>query len=117
MQQFGPVRPGDRIHSSIPRVGGAVLRRTHGQVGSHIPEHHRMGELLTVMEYLTATETVGAVPKEAHGCLEGLRAQEGGHGSEVSFSTSVSNRLASLWPYTDWQKYKSWWHPVSSGSL
>ena len=49
---FGAVRPGDRIHSSILGVGGAVLRRTHRQVGSHIPEHHWMGELLTVMEYL-----------------------------------------------------------------
>ena len=69
---FGAVRPGDRIHSSILGVGGAVLRRTHRQVGSHVPEHHWMGELLTVIEYLIATETVGAVPKEAHGHLEGV---------------------------------------------
>ena len=62
----------ESIVYSILGVGGAVLRRTHGQVGSHVPEHHWMGELLTVMEYLIATETVGAVPNEAHGHLEGV---------------------------------------------
>ena len=63
-------------------AGGAVLRSEQdqgGQAGSHTPEHHRTGELLTVTEYLFATGTRGAVPKEAHGCLEDVIQAQGGH--------------------------------------
>ena len=86
---------GGQIHSSILGAGGAVLRSEQdqgGQAGSHTPEHHRTGELLTVTEYLFATGTCGA---EAHGCLEDvIQAQVAGRGSKVSFWQQTGESVA-----------------------
>ena len=98
LQAFEANQSGGQIHSSILGAGGAVLRSEQDQGrqgGSHIPEHHRTGELLTVTEYLFTTETHGAVPKEAHRRLEDvIQAQEAGHGSKVSFWQQTGESVA-----------------------
>ena len=92
---FEANQSGGQIHSSILGAGGAVLRSEQdqgGQAGSHTPEHHRTGELLTVTEYLFATGTQGA---EAHGCLEDvIQAQVAGRGSKVSFWQQTGESVA-----------------------
>ena len=56
------------------------------QAGCGISECDWTGELHTATEYLIATETCGAAPKETHGRFErGLRAQEGCDGGKIPF--------------------------------